>query len=425
MLIWWMGLFIIPMMIAVACAVDIGYIAATSAELQNVADAAALAGATQLRDRDALNGSPNQTSERTAARALAQAFAAQNVAGLDQSGIPFHPSLVDADIVTGYLADPAVSTGDPVPNITAASNPPPPSLLKYSPSFTTPADSGYRSDNSVQVQVLRNSARNSALTLFFGGFANRSTQNLLATATATAEDNIIGFQVYPNSLNRRMYSSAPMYEPYSNLLPFAMSVNDYGSMIVGVGAAYNDINSYTPNSTLSHSSRVAPGPDGIHEITLNYAGSNPNLVGIRIGASAPSSDLFLIQVTKGPDGATLGANFRLGSGGTLSVPDYAVPSDLLFKINLSLIITSSTRGQPRVIALYDPASGPGSTNHTIVGFAGIVILTAPPLTPGPISMRIQPEFVIDSTAVGGGSLITATTGAGTSAFVYRPVALSR
>ena len=62
-------------MFLVAVAVDLGYVANVRAELQNAADSAALAGASQLLDNNILKGTPDQDNAMANARAQAQPFA--------------------------------------------------------------------------------------------------------------------------------------------------------------------------------------------------------------------------------------------------------------------------------------------------------------------------------------------------------------
>ena len=53
---------LIPILGMLAFAIDIGYITETNLELQNAADAAALAGAAKLLDRGTLKGVPNTSA---------------------------------------------------------------------------------------------------------------------------------------------------------------------------------------------------------------------------------------------------------------------------------------------------------------------------------------------------------------------------
>ena len=75
-------------------------------------------------------------------------------------------------------------------------------------------------------------------------------------------------------------------------------------------------------------------------------------------------------------------------------------------------------GQPRIIPLYSTVTGNGNNSrYTIVRWVGCVVLEVQ-LTGGNKYIMIQPEFAVDSTAVGGGPV------SGNS-FAYKPLQLSR
>ncbi|HEX4591083.1 MAG TPA: pilus assembly protein TadG-related protein, partial [Gemmataceae bacterium] len=65
----------------VAFGVDLGYIAVTQKEMQNAADSAAMAGTSQLHDRNALKGTPNQAVMVANIRTVAQTFSGKNSGG--------------------------------------------------------------------------------------------------------------------------------------------------------------------------------------------------------------------------------------------------------------------------------------------------------------------------------------------------------
>ena len=85
-----------------ALAIDVGMLYSTRTELQRTADAAAIAAASQLLDKDRLMGNPSDMTEEIAA-ALAEA---RRCAGLNQvlkSGL----ALSASDVVVGRLDNPA------------------------------------------------------------------------------------------------------------------------------------------------------------------------------------------------------------------------------------------------------------------------------------------------------------------------------
>ncbi len=146
----------------VAFAVDTSWIALTRSELQNTADAAALAGAGQLMKGYVQYNLPKQsgtqkssilTAAMASAKASAREFAAYNTAGSVGPLV-----LNDADIEFGFT--------DQVGNYTVstASGPYP---------------------NTVKVTMRRDSQANGPLKLFFAPVLGVDTINVLATASAT------------------------------------------------------------------------------------------------------------------------------------------------------------------------------------------------------------------------------------------------
>ncbi len=159
----------------VAFAVDIGWITVTQSELQNAADAAALAGAAPLIDGYVLYTLPNQnlnqkktilTNALTNARSKAKEFAGYNGAGgvtslnLNDSDVefgimdnnnnytPYNSNSTIGEIVQGIF------NGTPFPN-------------------------------TIKVTLRRDSQANGSLTLFFGSVLGTAQTNLTATASAT------------------------------------------------------------------------------------------------------------------------------------------------------------------------------------------------------------------------------------------------
>jgi len=152
-----MGVFLFGM---AAFAVDMGWIASSQAELQNAADAAALAGAGPLMDGFVAYYLPGQTSSQKAtvlstylanARTKAKNFASYNAAGGVSSLV-----LNDSDIEFGYTD----GSGN------------------YSSSYTA-------FPNTIKVTLRRDSTTNGALTLFFGPAIGTGTRELTAVARAT------------------------------------------------------------------------------------------------------------------------------------------------------------------------------------------------------------------------------------------------
>jgi Flp pilus assembly protein TadG len=166
----------IPVMGMCAFSIDAGYIVLVQTDLQNAADAAALAGAEQLQDLYAIYTSPgaNQSAVLTTATTnvaptgtypnttgnnpyvpgspkwTAENIAHQNKAGGVQITVP------DADVTFGYVDQ----NGNSLPL-------------------------GANFPNTITVVTRRDTTANNPIDLFFGPIYNKSQQSLTATATAT------------------------------------------------------------------------------------------------------------------------------------------------------------------------------------------------------------------------------------------------
>jgi uncharacterized membrane protein len=118
----------------IAFAIDTGYINVARAQLQNSADAAAIAGAWKLMPPPSLT-SPNNLTLASDARESAEEYAALNKV------LKSAPALGQEDVQVGYIANPS----DP-----------------QSPFVAT----GFGTPNAVQVTVRRSANQNGALALF-------------------------------------------------------------------------------------------------------------------------------------------------------------------------------------------------------------------------------------------------------------------
>ena len=372
----------------VAFGVDLGYIAVTQKEMQNAADASAMAGCSQLVDRNALKGLGNQSVRILYARESAQYFSSQNTGGgvalrLD-SNVANDPG---GDIVVGRIDDPTSFT---------------------SQLDTTPT----KKFNSVRTRVRRDASKNGSLRLFFGSLLGHSNQDLAATATATLEDNVNGFQMRPGkslpcslipfTIDVHLWTNAPTDPWYDATQP--------PGIVQGTGS---DDWTYNPTNR-----SYAAGSDGIHEINLYPTkGNSPGNFGtLNLGQANNGTSILERQILNGPNADDLSAfpnnTIALGSDGTLTLPGNPGIS-AGFKDDLAAI-----RGQPRTFPLYISVSGQGAnTQYTIVAFAGLTILDVD-LTGNNKHVTVQPEFVMDPTAVGHGNQ-------NTSFFVTKPLKLTR
>ena len=145
-----------------AFAVDIGWIVLIQSDLQNAADAAALAGANKLMNACVQFNLPGQTATAQAnilstAKANASA-AAKQFAGYNNAGVT-GLTLLGSDIEYGF---------------TDASG-----------AYTASTAGSTTFPNTIKVSLRRDSTANTSLGLFFGPACGKSTVDLKATAAAT------------------------------------------------------------------------------------------------------------------------------------------------------------------------------------------------------------------------------------------------
>ncbi|MDQ3329873.1 MAG: pilus assembly protein TadG-related protein [Planctomycetota bacterium] len=348
-----------------AFSIDLGYISLVRGQMQSAADAAALASASQLFDRDLLSGGTTQSL--TNADAQAAKFAAANAAG----GVSL--TIASSDVQYGYIADPR----DPA----------------------SPFDTTRTPYNSAKVKVQRTTARNGELGLFFARIFNQGSLPLEATATATYEGGVTGFKFNSNYSNQRC-----------TLLPFTLDYDIWDKACAGLGP-----DAWTHNSKAPYG--VTAGADTVHEMKL-YPTKNmtPGNFGTwDIGSGNNSSSDIERQILYGPNKADLdlmGGDVKLGSDGKLKVSgDTGISAG--FKDALLAI-----KGQPRTIALHEKVVGNGdNSQYTLVRFVGCTILDVRLDTTNKY-ITIQPCHTVDPTAQGGGS-------GSSSNFVYTPLRLTR
>jgi Flp pilus assembly protein TadG len=374
----------------VAFGVDLGYIAVTQKEMQNAADAAALAGTSQLHDRNALKGTLIQSTMVANIRTMAQTFSADNTAGGVAMQLDANTSNDQGgDIVVGRIDDPTNFSN------TLNTNP----LAKF---------------NSVRCRLRRNSAQNGSLRLFFGSLFGRNSQDLAASATATYEDGVIGFglknnnmigscSLIPFTLEVHLWTNAPTDPWYDATLP--------PGVLQGNGP---DVWNYNPTDR-----SYASGSDGIHEINLYPTkGNSPGNFGtVNLGQSNNGTPILERQILYGPNAQDLSAfpnnQIALGPDGTLQlIGNPGISAG--FKDDLAAI-----RGQPRSFPLYISVDGQGAnTQYTIVAFGGLTILDVD-LTGNNKHVTVQPEYVLDPNAV------TGNASAGQGNFISKPLRLTR
>jgi Flp pilus assembly protein TadG len=360
------ALLLVAMVGLLAFAIDIGYLQVARTQLQQSADAAALAATSELMDNDALSGARNLSAETTRARTMAVQYAAANpicrVAPVVESN---SSNASDGDVVVGYLANPS----DPTQTM----------------NFSDPNRA-----NAVQVRVEKTVDKNGEVRLFFGRIFGSSSKPVKAVATAALMSSFSGFATPGDGSNVLM-------------LPFAIDKQTWDAMLAGGGR-----DDWTWDST---SKDIRSGADSVREVNLfpQGTGSPGNRGTVDLGSSNNSTADIARQIVYGvnaSDLAQLGGQIALNSEGVLYLNgDTGISAGVKDEL-------ASICGKPRVIPIFESVSGPGNNAvYTIVGFAGVRILDVR-LT-GPMSNKrvtIQPANIV----VQGG---IASSGQ-TSSFVY-------
>jgi Flp pilus assembly protein TadG len=387
------ALLLSPLLLMVAFAVDLNHVWRTDAELQNAADAAALAGASRLASSAQAidpNGAlasllPDLTATaRGNVVATARAFVQMHQAG----GV----SLVvnDSDIELGYVADPSAPSSSPQGQFQTG--------LSLFP-------------NAVRVTVRRDaSVSTGPLPLFFGGLFGVPTSSRQASAVASLRSQgITGFN-----------------GSGSRLLPLAIDLNTYNALR-GVGAPPPGVtlqDQYTVRSPLESGltppANVQWGADGSPEAKVYPLMTTPGnfgLVSLSNGKTTTETT-FDNWIVNGPSGADLASLGSLGLQATALSPRTLSGGPGL-KASLDAAFQSII-GQPRVVMIYSSFSGTGSNAQCqVVGFAGVTVVASDLSNPTNPSVTVQLSAVIDATA-------TATAGTtGSGRLVYRGVALSQ
>ncbi len=363
----------------VAFAVDTGHICTTEAQLQNAADSAALAGASQLLI-PYVPGSPSaNTMTQNAvnnATAQAQLYAGYHSAG----GVTL--TLPAGDVVVGYQATPGSG-----------------SLTAWATGGTFP--------NTVEVTTKRTASTNGRLPLFFAPVVGIKDWRGSATAKATcnlASTGVTGFSGSPAA-------------PLPPLLPIAVDNNFWTTFLTTGkspdGTVYDTYTATLPTPQVQPPNNVSSGADGIPEFVEIYpnatSSGNFGLVSLR-NSAATDVGTYNTWFGNGPSATDLSS---FGTGGLQATP--ASPVTMYGGPGLKSVLISTIQaaiGQPRAVPLFSAYTGSGSNmQYTVVGFAGVTIVSATG-SGSNISVIVQPMIFINPN-------VTTKSGAVTgSSFLY-------
>jgi Flp pilus assembly protein TadG len=342
---------LIPLLAMMAFAIDTGYMCLTRTELQNAADAAALAGATAMQPYFVQYNLPGQTNPslivsnaKTAAKAAAKAYASNNTAG------NVAITLLDSDINFGYLDGQSA--------------------------YTTPA-AGF--PNTVSVTARRDSTANTQLTLFFGGLIGTSKVSLQADARGTIYTGDVSGVQKAGQLNSRM-------------LPVALDVNIWqtfyqtgqspdGLWHAGPNGAWQIQIYPVPKSASGNFSLLAIGPP---------VNDSPSFRQWIDNGMTPSDIQYQIDHGMVPVSPSAPKSWNGGPGMTDTlVANFA---DALNKPNMIPLF------RPVSTSPYQAASATGNgATFAVVGFASVIVSQCDG-NGSKLVLSIQPAAVSDATA---------------------------
>ena len=250
------AMLIVPFTGMVAFAIDIAWIVQSRSDLQNAADAAALAGAEQLMNGFVQYSLPGQTRKSTiltAAETSAKTYA-KSFSGYNRAGGVSSLTLNDGDIEFGFT--------DANNNYTAA------------PSYT-----GF--PNTVKVTMRLDSSANGSLKLFFAPIFGLTSSNIQVSAAATIYTaNIVDFK--PGN--------------GAGILPMTLDVNAWNTYIqTGVssdGTTHAAANG-APQMQVYPSPNLAPGNFGM--LSLNDSSNDASDISNWIANGMSSSELATLH----------------------------------------------------------------------------------------------------------------------------------
>ena len=303
-----------------AIVLDLGIIAATQNELQNAADSASLAAASQLIDEDVLTGSANQSDDIVVARDYAVQFASYNSAAKKTLAVDRNDGNISSGgVVVGYIDNP----------------------LNVSDAIQT---SGVSTYNSVQVQADLTNALNGPLSMLLGSFSGQAQLEMRAQATATLEDRIAGFTLGPNETLL--------------MLPFT-----------AYAGAWEDAMQNGPDNFRVVNGQVQSGSDGIKELKLYPYRYNIGVPGTRgnvgtifvsmvVGTSYVDNQI-LNGMTAGDLATVDGLQLVDNGGGVLS---QWLPGENWMSRSWHYRL-DNIRGQSRIIPLYTAISSSNPTAY--------------------------------------------------------------
>ncbi|MDH3717810.1 MAG: pilus assembly protein TadG-related protein [Planctomycetota bacterium] len=306
------ALLIVTFLGIMAFGIDVGYLALARTELQNAADASAMAGAAGLID------APSQ------ALAQAKIFGEHNYAAAH-------------DVIIVPAEDVAIGMWN-----------------FQNRTFQAATTATLSQANAVQTTTRLDSSRTNSAPLFFARIFGRDSQDMDAVATAALWSNLKGFRIPPNGQNLP-------------LLPIAYDLDTWEEAMAGIGP---DNWSWDGGQGQTNAT-----PDGVKEINLHPEGNNgsPGNRGlIEIGPDGGDTNAFRQQILHGINPAELnhhGGSLELSSQGQMTLSgETGIRSTL--QGDLHAIV-----GQTRIVPLFNQLADSGTNaSYTIVKFGAVRIM---------------------------------------------------
>ncbi|MGC9326093.1 MAG: pilus assembly protein TadG-related protein [Candidatus Hinthialibacter sp.] len=349
-------------MLFLALTVDFGLMIQKKGQLQNVADAAALAAAQELVDEDLLTSQGNQDDDIISARNYAELYAASNIADFDVDRNS--ENIESGGVLVGYIDDP---------------------MNMSSPLRTTDV-SNY---NSVKVTASMTNEINGPLQLFFGGVTGLNNIEMNASSVATIENRILGFKLNEGETLA--------------MLPFAIYEDSWNDAFDGV----SDFDQYSINAD---SGMVSSGSDGVPEFVFAPWFPNQGIPGYDGNGrtlfltDSPTIDALKNQIYNGVTQSDLESSnvngLMLQDDGSGQMNKW-IPGEQWMHSSWNTAL-NNIKGKTRIVALFnDIADGFGSQeSYKISGFQAVKVCEA--IWPNKQKQRrvyLQPAQMISSHAV--------------------------
>lgn len=370
-------LFMVVLIAVIGLALELGLVYHAQIQLQNAADAAALAGAAQLLDDSVLRpgATLDMTEEVQAAQLAAISFAHSNIAASQEVTLaPNIENEAEGDICAGWLLSPGTYQSEFLPW------------------------NGVGPCNTLRVRAHRTSQRSNPVPLRIAPLVGIATADVIAEAQATVDQRVYGFRPIGNA-------TAPV-------VPLAALHEGSEEAWLEQSqrpATEGDNDRFTVNY---RTDAVVKGADGIPEIELRIATSQTSGVTTRgegdddtsqrnlgllwLGGPVVGRATLDRQLLTGltlDDLAAWGGELSLEANGTRLVPGRADADRGLVDTFRKMI------GANRVWPLYSIfTEGDEESGYVLTGFAAGRIVSAAE-EDGELIVLVQPSLLITSTAL--------------------------